>query len=159
MFWRVLNVSACFAFIGGVRNILGVTWFLKGAFHIVHRGALWTPGCFISNGVFCRYGPPYYLPHHTVIRQYKVTTKLRLVYDASAKAKGPSLNNCLYSDPSQTQNIVDIMLRFRAHKVALTGDIEKAFIMIHLIGMRWDSFGLTMYTVPILRLSHFDLPE
>ena len=74
----------------------------------------------------------HYLPHHAVIRQDKATTKLRVVYDASAKSMGPSLNDCLYSGPSLTQNIVDIMLRFRAHKVALTGDIEKAFLMIHV---------------------------
>ena len=74
----------------------------------------------------------HYLPHHAVIRQDKATTKLRVVYDASAKSMGPSLNDCLYSGPSLTQNIVDIMLRFRAHKVALTRDIEKAFLMIHV---------------------------
>ena len=74
----------------------------------------------------------HYLPHHAVIRQDKATTKLRVVYDASAKSRGPSLNDCLYSGPSLTQNIVDITLRFRAYKVALTGDIEKAFLMIHV---------------------------
>ena len=74
----------------------------------------------------------HYIPHHAVIRQDKATTKLRVVYDASARSRGPSLNDCLYSGPPLTQNIVDIMLRFRAHKVALTGDIEKAFLMIHV---------------------------
>ncbi|XP_028411127.1 uncharacterized protein LOC114533731 [Dendronephthya gigantea] len=74
----------------------------------------------------------HYLPHHAVIRQDKTTTKLRVVYDALAKSRGPSLNDCLYSGPSLTQNIVDIMMRFRAYKVALTGDIEKAFLMIHV---------------------------
>ena len=38
----------------------------------------------------------------------------------------------VYSGPSLTQNIVNIMLRFCAYKVALTGDIEKAFLMIHV---------------------------
>ncbi len=74
----------------------------------------------------------HYLPHHAVIRQDKATTKLRVVYDASARSSGPSLNDCLYSGPSLTQNIVDIMLRFRTYKVALTGDIEKAFLMVHV---------------------------
>ena len=74
----------------------------------------------------------HYLPHHAVIREDKSTTKLRVVYDASARSSGPSLNDCLYSGPSLTQNIVDIMLRFRAYKVALTGDLEKAFLMIHI---------------------------
>ena len=65
-----------------------------------------------------------YLPHNAVIRQDKSTTKLRVVYDASARSRGPSLNDCWYGGPSLTQNIVDIMLRLRAHKVVLTGDIE-----------------------------------
>ena len=37
----------------------------------------------------------YYIPHYPVIRRDKNTTKLRIVYDASAKAdNNPSLNKC-----------------------------------------------------------------
>ena len=72
----------------------------------------------------------HYLPHHGVIRQDKKTTKLRVVYDASAKTTGPSLNDCLYTGPKFDQKIIDILLRFRTMKVALTADIERAFLMI-----------------------------
>ena len=37
----------------------------------------------------------HYLSHHAVIRQDKQTTKLRVVYDASVKTDGPSLNDWL----------------------------------------------------------------
>ena len=37
----------------------------------------------------------HYLPHHGVVHRDKVTTKLRVVYDASSKTLGPSLNECL----------------------------------------------------------------
>ncbi len=75
-------------------------------------------------------GMTHYIPHHVVIRQDKSTTKLRIVYDASAKQDGPSLNDCLYAGSKFSQNIMDIILRFRVHKVALAADIEKAFLMV-----------------------------
>ena len=69
----------------------------------------------------------HYLPHHAVIRIDKETTKLRVVYDASAKQHGPSLNDCLLPGPKLQQEIFNILLTFRAHRVA---DIEKAFLNI-----------------------------
>jgi len=44
-------------------------------------------------------GKVHYLPHREVIRMDKETTKIRVVYDASAERNGPSLNDCLYSGP------------------------------------------------------------
>ena len=77
-------------------------------------------------------GKVHYLPHHGVIRHDKKTTKLRIVYDASARSGGPSLNDCLYTGPKFDQKILDILLRFRSYRVALTADIEKAFLMISM---------------------------
>ena len=74
----------------------------------------------------------HYIPHHAVFRNDKQTTKLRIVYDASSKTNGPSLNDCLYAGPAFGQSIFDIVLRFRVHKVALVADIEKAFLMVSI---------------------------
>lgn len=74
----------------------------------------------------------HYLPHHPVIRKDKSTTKVRIVYDASARSNGVSLNDCLYTGPSFGQCILDILLRFRVPKVAFTADIEKAFLMVSM---------------------------
>ena len=72
----------------------------------------------------------HYLPHHGVVRYDKATTKLRVVYDASSKTSGPSLNECLYKGPKFHQFILDLLIRFRSYRVALIADVEKAFLMI-----------------------------
>ena len=75
-------------------------------------------------------GRVHYLPHHAVIRRDKETTKLRIVYDASCKSNGTSLNDCLYTGPVLSQRIMDVILRFRTHRKAFAGDIEKAFLNV-----------------------------
>lgn len=58
-------------------------------------------------------GRLHYLPHHGVFRHDKQTTKLHVVYDASAKTDGPSLNDCLHIGPNFGQSMLDILIRFR----------------------------------------------
>ena len=74
----------------------------------------------------------HYLPHHAVVRRSKETTKVRVVYDASARSEGPSLNECLHAGPKFNQNIMDILLRFCVYRIAVTADVEKAFLMISM---------------------------
>ena len=47
-----------------------------------------------------------------MIRQDKETTKLRIVYDASAKSDSASLNDSLHIGPKFNQKIMDILIRF-----------------------------------------------
>ena len=77
-------------------------------------------------------GRVHYIPHHAVIRTDKSITKLRVVYDASAKPDGVALNDCLYTGPPLAKNIFDVLLRFRVNQVALTGDVEKALLMVEM---------------------------
>ena len=48
-------------------------------------------------------GKEFYLPHRAVVRENAESTKLRVVYDASARAhdNAPSLNECLHTGPLQ----------------------------------------------------------
>ena len=70
----------------------------------------------------------YYLPHHAVVKESSTTTKLRVVFDASANASdGKSLNDRLLVGPTVQENLVDILLRFRKHQVPLTADIAKMY--------------------------------
>ena len=74
----------------------------------------------------------HYMPHHPVIRKERSTTKMRVVYDGSAKCSGSSLslNDCLQTGPNLIPKLFDVLARFRLHRVALTADIEKAFLMV-----------------------------
>lgn len=54
--------------------------------------------------------------------------KVRVVKDASCrKPNEPSLNDCLHAGPSLLPNLVNVILKFRQYKYALTADIRKAF--------------------------------
>ena len=64
---------------------------------------------------------------------------MRIVYDASARCNGPSLNDCLHAGPAFGQNVLDIILRFRLYATALTRDIEKAFLMVSIATKDRDS--------------------
>ena len=76
----------------------------------------------------------HYLPHHTVVKESSETTKLRVVFDASAKTNtgNLSLNDCLHKGPSFTPDLCGIFMRFRLKPVALLADVEKAFLQIGL---------------------------
>ena len=74
----------------------------------------------------------HYMPRHGVVRTDKDTTKLRVVYDGSAKSQPdePSINDCLERGPKLIPKLFDILIKFRSHPIALTVDIENAFLMI-----------------------------
>ena len=68
----------------------------------------------------CTVGKTTYLPHYSIIRQDKSTTKVRVVYDASAKDKaGTSLNSFLYTGPCLLKTVAEIVARFRLYPIAV----------------------------------------
>ncbi|XP_044007558.1 uncharacterized protein LOC122852058 [Aphidius gifuensis] len=76
----------------------------------------------------------YYLPHHTVIKKSSSTTKVRVVFDASAKSNNnKSLNDILMTGPTIQNTIFNQLLKFHSHKYVLTADIEKMYrqILLH----------------------------
>ena len=75
--------------------------------------------------------PVFYMPHRPVVRESAVSTKVRPVFDASAKGyNGISLNDCMEIGPCLLTNLTQILIRFRRWKFALTADIQKAFLQI-----------------------------
>ena len=73
-------------------------------------------------------GKAHYLPHHCIVKEDKETTKFRVVYDASSGK--PSLNDCLEKGENLVPLIFDVLMRCRAYKVALIGDIKEAFLNV-----------------------------
>ncbi len=74
--------------------------------------------------------PIHYLPHHGVTQKGK---PIRIVYDASAKIKDEkSLNQCLYCGPTMLTDLTSLLIRFRSHRIALSADVENAFLQIAL---------------------------
>ena len=86
----------------------------------------------------------HYIPHHAVVNPSKTSTKVRIVYDASAKTKkeSKSLNECLYRGPVLLQDLTGILLPFRLNRIALVADIEKAFLQV---GLSDDSRDITRF--------------
>ncbi|XP_008180911.1 uncharacterized protein LOC103308737 [Acyrthosiphon pisum] len=81
----------------------------------------------------------FYLPHHSVTKASSLTTKVRVVFDASAKsASGVSLNDVLRCGPTVQQDLFSILVRFRKHQFVLTSDIEKMFRQIKVGREDWD---------------------
>nr|XP_042898664.1 uncharacterized protein LOC122269463 [Parasteatoda tepidariorum] len=75
----------------------------------------------------------FYLPHHFVINEDSSTTKLRVVFDASAKdSNGNSLNSALFLGPRLQPELFSILLKFRYFKIAISGDIEKMYRQIRM---------------------------
>lgn len=63
------------------------------------------------------------------MREDRETTKMRIVFDGSARADKNtySLNDCLENGPNLTPHVFEVLAKFRSYPVGLTADFEKAF--------------------------------
>ncbi|XP_071652355.1 uncharacterized protein [Temnothorax longispinosus] len=72
-----------------------------------------------------------YLPHHGVIREDSVTTRLRVVFNASSvTSNGTSLNDHLHIGPKKQTDISAIIARWRRYKYVYSADIAKMYRQI-----------------------------
>ncbi|XP_066600991.1 uncharacterized protein [Prorops nasuta] len=73
-------------------------------------------------------GLEYYMPHHAVVKETSATTKLRIVFDASAKTNnGKSLNDLLMTGPNIQEQLAIHLMRFRTYVYVIIADIEKMY--------------------------------
>lgn len=74
-----------------------------------------------------------FLPHHEVIKESSTTTKVRVVFDASAKTStGVSLNDCLCVGPVIQPELFDLLICWRKFEFAVSADIEKMYRMMYV---------------------------
>ncbi|VEN44957.1 unnamed protein product [Callosobruchus maculatus] len=87
-------------------------------------------------GHMCRVDNPeeengYYMPHHGVLRENSISTKLRVVFNASSPGTtGISLNDIQMVGPTVQDELISIILRFRLHKIILSADIRMMYRQI-----------------------------
>ena len=62
------------------------------------------------------------------------TTKLRVIYNASARAHfgAPSLNECLNPGPPLQKQLWSVLVRPGFHHVVIAGDIKQAFLRVRI---------------------------
>ncbi|KAK9723447.1 hypothetical protein QE152_g19210 [Popillia japonica] len=73
----------------------------------------------------------YYVPHHGVLKEESLTTKLRVVFNGSMPTtSGYSLNQLQMVGPTIQPNLFNILIRFRQHPYAIAADIEKMYCQV-----------------------------
>ena len=79
-------------------------------------------------------GREYYIPHKPVVRSNAESTKVRIVFDASAKEResGLSLNDVIEVGPPLQNNLWNVLVRNRLCPIVLTGDMKQAFLQIRI---------------------------
>ena len=83
----------------------------------------------------------FYLPHKPVVREAAESTKMRIVFDASAKAEqtSPSLNDCLETGPPLQNLLWSVLVRNRFKPGALCGDLKQAFLQVRILEADQDA--------------------
>ncbi|XP_050295693.1 uncharacterized protein LOC126735668 [Anthonomus grandis grandis] len=75
--------------------------------------------------------PTCFLPYHCVLKPESVSTKLRVVWDGSAKGPtGISLNDTLLPGPKLQKDITSLLLTFRLDPIVFIADIKQMFRQI-----------------------------
>ena len=74
----------------------------------------------------------WFLPHFPVVKEDRVTTKVRVVFDAAVKHEGKSLNDAIWPGPKLQRDLVDVLTHFWRAPVALSADISEMFLQVEL---------------------------
>ncbi|XP_055850362.1 uncharacterized protein LOC129914935 [Episyrphus balteatus] len=112
-----------------------------------------------DNELNTNYSKSFYLPHHAVLKDDSSTTKVRVVFDGSARSSHnhPSLNETLLIGKSYQRDLFSICIRFRRHRYTISGDIEKMFRQIRVSKEHADFQRILWRKSSSLPLKHYRL--
>ena len=79
-----------------------------------------------------------YIPHHGV-KNVNKPGKIRVVFDAGAKCNNTSLNENLLKEPIYLSKLINILIKFRKEKFAVTGDIKEMYHQIFVSPKNQDA--------------------
>lgn len=67
-----------------------------------------------------------FIPHHAVFRVHSLTTKTRIVFNASSKtSNGTSLNHHLLPGPKLQKDLAAVTMRWRTYRYVYSADVAK----------------------------------
>ncbi|XP_076301442.1 uncharacterized protein LOC143219323 [Lasioglossum baleicum] len=99
-----------------------------------------------------------YIPHHAVIREHSATTRLRVVFNASAKTgNGTSLNDHLLIGPKLQTDLAAVILRWRRYRYVFIADIAKMYRQILIDPRDVDYQRILWRNSPSVPFQHFRL--
>lgn len=89
----------------------------------------------------------YYLSHHCVVKADSLTTKIRVVFDASASIdNGVSLNDLQMIGPMHQDDLFTLLVRFRIHPYAISADIQQMYRQVLVNPDQWSLQRILWYT-------------
>jgi len=74
----------------------------------------------------------WYLSHFPIVKKDRSTTKVRIVFDASAKCNNAALNDIIHQGPKLQNDLFHVLLRFRKYPIALACDIAEMYLRVEL---------------------------
>ena len=99
--------------------------------------------------------PQHHLPMQAVRNDSSTTTKIRAVFDASARSSsGVSLSDTLLVGPT-IDLLVDVLLQFQLHRIALIADVSKMYRAIELAESDRDFHHFVWRTTPSKTLQDY----
>ncbi|KAL7289498.1 hypothetical protein TKK_0016684 [Trichogramma kaykai] len=104
------------------------------------------------------YRKHYFLPHHAVVKDSRTTTRVRPVFNASARnSAGHSLNEHLMTGPNLLPQIVLTLAHWRNYPIAFVADVSKMYLQVRLHPEDWRPQTLLWRDDPLKEMENYVL--